>query len=143
MRPAWMKPSRGCMDSMGHEESSMLGAFDKSIWHEQKYSRSLLLQAKQKILRGKAYEVPEEMMTMTTGIRPKWKPEKREKDARAASPEPELVGPLPESPALGPQSAPAAVAESKDQEVETTLKKSKSSTTSPGGLYENMPGDSK
>merc|ERR1719282_790188 len=80
---------------------------------------------------------------MTTGIRPKWKPEKREKDARAASPEPELVGPLPESPALGPQSAPAAVAEPKDQEVETTLKKSKSSTTSSGGLYENMPGDSK
>merc|ERR1719343_1000571 len=113
MRPAWMKPSRGYNDSMGHEESSMLGAFDKSIWHEQKYSRSLLLQAKQKILRGKAYEVPEEMMTMTTGIRPKWKPEKRDKEgggdeggSRVEEPAPQKEHPSepPKSPGLAPQS---------------------------------------
>eukprot|EP00913_Durusdinium_trenchii_P029590 g27734.t1 len=65
MRPAWMRPKE-------QEEKFQ----DKCVWSEQKYSRGLLLQAKQKILKMKAYEVPEEMMTMTTGPRPKHRPEK-------------------------------------------------------------------
>jgi len=87
MRPAWMKPNKSTAEAPA-DDAPMLGVFEKSIWNEQKYSRSLLLQAKQKVLRGKAYEAPEEMMTMTTGPRPKWKSEKKEKEDRAASPAP-------------------------------------------------------
>lgn len=68
MRPAWMKPTK---------EPSV---FDVSLWHEQKYGRGLFLQAKQKMLRMKAYEVPGEMMTMGVGPRPKVKLEKHEKE---------------------------------------------------------------
>ncbi|CAJ1351181.1 unnamed protein product, partial [Effrenium voratum] len=70
MRPAWMRPKEP-------DESKFS---DKSVWSEQKYSRSLFLQAKQKILKMKAYEVPEEMMTMTTGPRPKYRKENDEDD---------------------------------------------------------------
>jgi len=77
MRPAWMKPKAAGDNS----EDAGSTYQDKSIWNENKYSRSLFLQAKQKLLKKKAYEVPEAMMTMTTGPRPKHKPEKKEKEA--------------------------------------------------------------
>merc|ERR1712032_248068 len=41
----------------------------RSVWQQQNYSRTLLLQANFKLMRSKAYEVPEEMVTMTTGPR--------------------------------------------------------------------------
>lgn len=75
MRPAWMKDSKGA----DAEETNNTG-IDKSVWSEQRYGRGLMLQAMGKILKGKAYEVPEEMMTMTTGARPKYKPDRKEGD---------------------------------------------------------------
>jgi len=77
MRPAWMKPGGKGPESA---EDAINTAIDKSVWHEHRYGRSLMLQAKQKILRSKAYEVPKEMMSMTTGPRPKYKPDRRDKE---------------------------------------------------------------
>jgi len=156
MRPAWMKPNKTSAEgSSGHDDGlAMLGPFDKSIWHEQKYSRCLLLQAKLKILRGKAYEVPEEMMTMTTGARPKEKKERKEK---------ELDDAREEHPADQPEAGAdeASVGETKSPHGEAALpsdaatdatsalastatpKKSKSSSSASAGPYENQPGDSK
>merc|ERR1712061_177414 len=78
-RPAWMKSAQGGGEA-AEEGTAMLGPFERSRWSEQTYARNLFLQARGKILKSKAFEVPEEMMTMTTGARPKWKPERREKD---------------------------------------------------------------
>merc|ERR1712046_258696 len=97
------------------DDVPMLGHAERSLWDEQKYSRSLMIQAKHKILRGKAYEVPEEMMTMTTDTRPKYKPEgtvrKDEKDIaepgrEAADDRPEDQAETRASPALAPASSP-------------------------------------
>merc|ERR1712151_1225218 len=78
MRPAWMKQSsKGDIPTV--EDPPMLGVSETSIWDEQKYSRSFFIQARGRALKAKAYEVPEEMMTMSTGTRPKWKADKREK----------------------------------------------------------------
>jgi len=73
MRPAWMRSSKG----EAAEETNNTG-IDKSVWQEQRYGRSLMLTSKIKTLKGKAYEVPAEMMSMTTGARPKYKAEKKE-----------------------------------------------------------------
>jgi len=141
----------------GAEDTLRLGPFDASIWKEQKYSRMLMLQAKHKIMRGKAYEVPEEMMTMTTGPRPKWKPEKKEKEGgdevpleesaearlkqeRAGSEEPEAaaVPPVEEAPA-------AAADEEKEEkpEKQKSPRKEKKEKSGVGGPFESLPGDSK
>jgi len=158
MRPAWMKPSKASGDT---DDSGMLGVFDRSRWHEQQYSRSLFLQAKQKILRGRAYEVPEEMMTMTTGPRPKWKPERREKDGPAeeankevpARREPEVQPSSPPAPEEPRSSSPPPVLEAlasapEDPEEVAAKKMTRSHsgstpTAGAGGPYENLPGDSK
>jgi len=135
---------------MATDEGAGGSNLDRSVWHEQKYGRSFLLQAKQKILRSKAYEVPEEMMTMTTGLRPKLKPEggKAEK-AGAAEEKPR--------PSLGEVASPSSVAgegigsasnptDAKAEESPAVKKPQKPTPTegsSSGGAYENLPGDSK
>lgn len=78
MRPAWMKSSKGADADDGKN-----AGIDASVLSEQRYGRSLMLTAKVKTHRGKAYEVPEEMMSMTTGPRPKYKAEKKEKEEEA------------------------------------------------------------
>lgn len=166
MRPAWMNAGKGAEV----EETNNAG-IDRSVWSEQRYGRSLMLQAKQKILRGKAYEVPAEMMTMTTGVRPKYKPEKEKteeggpqdettkREASATDDHPSSPAPVPED---EPPAAPAAEADSEVAENweevadkrkgsktngEKTPKKSsqvEAAAAAPaGGLYENLPGDSK
>lgn len=136
MRPAWMRPKT-------EQEEKFV---DKCIWSEQKYSRGLLLQAKQKILKMKAYEVPEEMMTMTTGPRPKHRKEKdgdeedeeerRERKRKAKE---------------AKEAAKAAAREENHQEqasVEAS-KEPEAKHEETGGQpaartsYENLPGDSK
>lgn len=163
MRPAWMKPAKQAAEA---DDGGAVGAFDKTVWLEQKYSRSLLLQAKQKILKMKAYEVPGEMMTMTTGPRPRWKPDRRDRDGGGTQEEPSLKD---DAPTLGgrhdsedreqlskpvparDEEEPSAVeapatetASTKDAE-EAAGKKAQqlSSADQGGGPYENMPGDSK
>jgi len=161
MRPAWMKPAKQAAEA---DDAGTVSAFDKTVWHEQKYSRTLMLQAKQKILKMKAYEVPGEMMTMTTGPRPRWKPERRDRDGSQVP----VMGPgdqglpAPETlPAdLGGgspdfnfadecsetvQQAPPTETVSPNDAEESATKKSQqlSSTDQGGGPYENMPGDSK
>jgi hypothetical protein len=160
LAPAWMKRSKSTGETT-HEESEMLGPFARSVWSESKYSRGLLLQAKLKILRGKAYEVPEEMMTMTTGERPKWKAEKREKDGVDGKDEDEHDTPRGEktTPKLHFSSEPACAspgasggkdaaeeepaAAGAESTTPVTKKVQKAPTQTPGGIYENLPGDSK
>mmetsp|Transcript_54691 Transcript_54691/g.127929 ORF Transcript_54691/g.127929 Transcript_54691/m.127929 type:complete len:1814 (+) Transcript_54691:119-5560(+) len=73
MRPAWMNKPKASGETA---EEAAPSYQDKSVWNENKYSRSLFLQAKLKMLKKKAYEVPEAMMTMTTGPRPEEEKEK-------------------------------------------------------------------
>lgn len=156
MRPSWMKPKGN------EEEEKSNPGIDRSVWQEQRYGRSLMLQAKQKTLKMKAYEVPAEMMTMTTGPRPKYKAEKKEKDAvdekedsaipstRRESDDPAL------SPAVAARSPPpeddpppvalTAIDGDVDASEEAATKKhskGNSEKKESNGLYENLPGDSK
>lgn len=144
MRPSWMKPSKGSGDA---DEGGMLGPFDRSLWHEQKYTRGLFLQAKQKILRSKAYEVPEEMMTMTTGLRPKWKPERREKEGAPDEPAPKEAPVMEGPPDVPPPPPPTQLPDPASSEEAVTKKNSgngnSAGTPVAAGPYENLPGDSK
>jgi len=164
MRPAWMKSSKG----LDAEESNNAG-IDRSVWSEQRYGRSLMLTAKIKTHKGKAYEVPAEMMSMTTGPRPKYKAEKKEKEeeapqdgatsgakkdqatadaAAAVTPEP-----LPEDQPPAAPSQPDADVENREEVVskKSSKKKNGNDTASAQkadsvaavGIYENLPGDSK
>jgi len=160
MRPAWMKPSKASGDP---DDGGLLSVFDRSSWHEQRYSRSLLLQAQQKILRMKAYEVPEEMMTMTTGPRPKWKPDRREKDSTMDEANHKELGAAPAA-AVCKESEPCSASPALVSEVVqlSTASSGGEQGTSPemvpekqpsrhvgnvpaavGGPFENLPGDSK
>jgi len=163
MRPAWMKPVKQVAEA---DDGGAVGAFDKTVWHEQKYSRNLLLQAKQKILKIKAYEVPGEMMTMTTGPRPRWKPDRRDRDGGGTQEEPSSKDDVP---TLGgrhdsdEREQPSKPVPARDEEEPSTLEVPATETASTrdveeavakkaqqlsctdqgGGPYENMPGDSK
>ncbi|CAK9045396.1 unnamed protein product [Durusdinium trenchii] len=129
MRPAWMRPK------VEQEEKFQ----DKCVWSEQKYSRGLLLQAKQKILKMKAYEVPEEMMTMTTGPRPKHRKEKDGDDHEDEEERKERKRKAREAKEAAraehqPEEAP------KEPEAKHEAKPQPSAVTSS---YRNLPGDSK
>lgn len=131
MRPAWMRPKTA------EQEEKFV---DKCIWSEQKYSKGLLLQAKQKILKMKAYEVPEEMMTMTTGPRPKHRKEKdgdeedeeerRERKRKAKE---------------AKEAAKMAAREENQQHAAEASKEpeAKHEVSAKSTSYENLPGDSK
>lgn len=151
MRPAWMK-------SKEEKDDGTIGPFDRCNWHEQKYSRMLMMQAKQKILRSKAYEVPAEMMTMTTGIRPKWKAEKEKEKKEKEAVHDEPVGPRAEREASPPPwlrqssgnqrphgeedgAGEAAAAEEAAEGREGEDGAGRASGVP--GPYENLPGDSK
>lgn len=149
MRPAWMKERKAEVDTPH-------GSSDFTSSEEQRYSRALLIMARQKILRSKAYEVPGEMMTMTTGPRPRHKTEKKEareaSDALAPA-DPAVPGtrrgieangaadavPSPRPEDSGGEEAGAVHKE--DPVVPSSPKKK------PGvavlSCYENLPGDSK
>jgi len=147
MRPAWMKSSKGADADDGNNVG-----IDKSVWSEQRYGRSLMLTAKVKTHRGKAYEVPEEMMSMTTGPRPKYKPEKKEKEEeppqesttsgakREQASAEDAAGSNPLGAAAPPQEEPPAPPSQVDASVENREEKRDSFSV---GLYENLPGDSK
>lgn len=140
MRPAWMKP-KGSADAP-EDPSSMspvMGPFDRSLWQEQKYSRSFLVQAKQTVLKMKADEVPEEMVTMAIGARPKWKPERHEKEGKADDMNLKEDEPQCESPRLILEKA----ASDNNEEEAPTRKEKLSNSSIAVGPYENLPGDSK
>jgi len=142
MRPAWMNKK---------EEDASAKVGDRSVWSEQKYGRGLFLQAKQKILKIKAYEVPEEMMTMTTGVRPKYKPEKKEKDEDEDEEERKTKkkgqGTSKDADAEEPRRERLASSTSVEEEArdaEATLPPAPLQSPSNGSsLYEHLPGDSK
>jgi len=148
MRPAWMKPK----GFDGHDDAPMLGVEARSIWINHQYSRSLMLQAKQKILRGKAYEVPEEMMTMSVGARPKFKVEKKEKDVDDGAGQEKEATPPAQAEAAAVASAPppaagggpgeGAVPDEKEKKQKKEKKEAKVAEGA-GGPYENLAGDSK
>lgn len=163
LRPAWMKPNKGA-----EEEEKTNPGIDRSVWQEQRYGRSLMLTAKQKTLKMKAYEVPAEMMTMTTGPRPKYKSEKKEKDAlddkeesstlatARGSDDPAFSPPVgARSPPLEDDPPPVTLTAASNNDVEISeevsskKKDKKNGDKTPieakesNGLYENLPGDSK
>lgn len=153
MRPAWMKSSRGA------EAADEASNWDRSVWAENKYSKQLLLMAKAKILRGKAYEIPAEMMTITTGVRPKYqereRPKKDKDDELGRGDGPPLSpadgpedGQGGDSPRGGGDEASEAPAKKKDKEKSAKKEKKEAaaallSAPGAGTPYENLPGDSK
>jgi len=157
MRPAWMAPK----GPEGDKEEPAPGVFDRSVWQEQKYSRGLFAAARRKILKAKAYEVPEEMMTMSIAARPLFKAEKKDRDHEDGK-----GAPAP-SPTLAPKGDPTGLPEDGGPgaaEAEGTGKKKKKDPKEPKekkepkedrdhgdpadddtgpSPYENLPGDSK
>lgn len=163
MRPAWMKPTKES-EEVKDNAPAMLGPFERSRWNENMYAMNLFMQARTKILKSKAYEVPEEMMTMTTGARPKWKPEREEKKepvegSKEADPKPQVAAErigskeaVAEPRAASPEDEQPEEQVTKElEEVPVPSKKKlpKEAVSVPKGevagssLYENLPGDSK
>ncbi|MAC17875.1 MAG: hypothetical protein CMC97_06215 [Flavobacteriales bacterium] len=144
MRPAWMKPG----GAKASEDAAKEGSADDTVLEEQKYSRGLLVFARHKILRSKAYEVPFEMMTMTTGPRPREaKVDKKKVTPEGDVPAPrddttaprlELAERSPSPPQSEREEAPASAlheAPESREAHEVCLPKVT--------LYESLPGDSK
>jgi len=150
MRPAWMTKGKSSSEDAGQ------GSPEVTIWDENKYSRGLLLQARLKILRHKAYEVPAEMMTMTTGLRPKYKPDKKEKsdvseaplgsDGREPSAKKDYASKdIEGSPLIEPSVSQSSPPPAMDLEETATEPRNETGgvASEVPSAYENLPGDSK